>query len=567
MEIADPWAGITIFDEWLPETETNKSPPKAYFMHGNQMRFFIHSDGHASIDSYFGDSPELTIPSEFEGHCITTLDVKTFKDCSSLVTVNIAEGITTIEYGCFSNCVNLTAVNLPRSLARIARNAFSGCTSLQRITLPSGLRSLEDAAFESCSSLRSVLSYVETAPHVEEDCFFRGLTDEPDLHGSSEMQRRPYDEPELSVGKDCFAGTPWLENGSENGWLSVGRHFIYVGKEAEIRLPSSARSVDLSSARSFLEHVSVPEGFTFVEQELFSACSSLTRVELPGSILDIRRGSFSGCTSLQTVIIPDRVNLIGPDAFSGCTGLRKITIPSSVCCVESGTFSGCTSLREVKNMENVKVIKARAFADCKNLQTLTLPNGVRHIEENAFSGTDVVLRVTPNSEAERYALFSGHKFILAQDSETGNLNETILRAEAVPLGERSEHAEADAVVSLFRVSGGPSNGFNGGPWVYEEPKPICVGAGMRIGTVYSFKSFFASLKLCLRQIEKDVITIQVYAPEEEKFKCIRIKLGLGERKPIYSPMIYDASETYYLQVDTINPAFKQSQRRLQQKEL
>ena len=57
-----------------------------------------------------------------------------FRNCSSLASVNIADGVTTIGYDTFNNCTSLTSVSIPNSVTVIGSSAFCNCIYNHRTT-------------------------------------------------------------------------------------------------------------------------------------------------------------------------------------------------------------------------------------------------------------------------------------------------------------------------------------------------------------------------------------------------------------------------------------------------
>ena len=80
-----------------------------------------------------------------------------FKDCSSLSSVEISNGITSIGYRAFSNCSHLTSIIIPSSVTSIEGEAFSNCSHLTSIIIPSSVTSIEGEAFSNCSRLTSII--------------------------------------------------------------------------------------------------------------------------------------------------------------------------------------------------------------------------------------------------------------------------------------------------------------------------------------------------------------------------------------------------------------------------
>ena len=79
-----------------------------------------------------------------------------FKDCKSLTSFDIPEGVTDIKYSVFEGCTSITSITIPESVSIIESNAFYGCTSLTSIVIPHNLNVIDYGAFYGCSSLTSV---------------------------------------------------------------------------------------------------------------------------------------------------------------------------------------------------------------------------------------------------------------------------------------------------------------------------------------------------------------------------------------------------------------------------
>ena len=69
---------------------------------------------------------------------VADLGVRTFKSCTSLATIEIADGVRNISGdwwagGAFWGCSNLTSVAIPDSVTSIGYSVFNGCTNLTRV--------------------------------------------------------------------------------------------------------------------------------------------------------------------------------------------------------------------------------------------------------------------------------------------------------------------------------------------------------------------------------------------------------------------------------------------------
>ncbi len=72
----------------------------------------------------------VVIADSYDGVKITGIDSNAFKDCQSLKSVEISEGITNINELAFKNCQNLTSIEIPRSVNNIMPDSFSECPNL-----------------------------------------------------------------------------------------------------------------------------------------------------------------------------------------------------------------------------------------------------------------------------------------------------------------------------------------------------------------------------------------------------------------------------------------------------
>ena len=130
--------------------------------------------------SYSGDTPDLTIWTDYDGynvtalgdglfkgnqtirsfyphHCgwFTTIGNEAFAD-STLEYIEMFGSITTIGDGAFRNCANLKEMPLPSSVTSIGAGAFQNCTNIKELTIPASVTAIGAGAFEGCQGLERV---------------------------------------------------------------------------------------------------------------------------------------------------------------------------------------------------------------------------------------------------------------------------------------------------------------------------------------------------------------------------------------------------------------------------
>ena len=85
--------------------------------------------------------------------------------CTSLKTVTFEKGskLKMIQYNTFRDCTSLTTIEIPASVETVEANAFNGCTSLKTVTFEKGSQLLmvdgyymDNGAFVGCRALTTV---------------------------------------------------------------------------------------------------------------------------------------------------------------------------------------------------------------------------------------------------------------------------------------------------------------------------------------------------------------------------------------------------------------------------
>ena len=135
-----------------------------------------------------------------------------------------------------------------------------------------------------------------------------------------------------------------------------------IGKEAfstlygnwslqSIQLPNSITHIGKGAFQflSGLTSITIPDGVTTIEDEVFLGCHSLVEINLPRKLTSIGDRAFFSCESLQSLVIPEGVKKIGYSAFRGCYSLTSISLPaslSSLFCYDN-PFENCDALKEI----------------------------------------------------------------------------------------------------------------------------------------------------------------------------------------------------------------------------
>lgn len=90
---------------------------------------------------------------------ITTIQECAFENCRSLSTVTFSPSSPFLEKigdGAFRNCSSLVEINLPNNIKKIGRRAFGGCQNLEKFYLPEQLIKISNSMFEKCKKLKQM---------------------------------------------------------------------------------------------------------------------------------------------------------------------------------------------------------------------------------------------------------------------------------------------------------------------------------------------------------------------------------------------------------------------------
>ena len=216
---------------------------------------------------------------------VKTVGETPFDGCNSLKSVKLQEGITCIQWGMFSECSALTNIELPSTLKTIEGAAFARCKSLKEIKLPAGLEEIQSYAFEYTGL--TIINIPSQVKDIDESAYY-----------NCDIE---------SIVVDANNKT-YNSAGNCNAIIDTKTGTLVLG----------------------CKNTKIPENVTSIGSFAFSGCSELTSIKIPKGVTCIGAYAFSGCTRLSEVKIPTSVTTIESSAFQDCKSLTSIVIPPSV---------------------------------------------------------------------------------------------------------------------------------------------------------------------------------------------------------------------------------------------
>lgn len=401
----------------------------------------VTSIGQYAFDGCSSIASEITIPSG-----VYEISNDAFYGCHSIPSVIISEGVKSIGSGAFYDCYNMSSVLIPSTVASIGEYAFKNCSSLKDVVLPEGLTILKNDVFRHCSSLFSLelpstiesiySSYsisetlsklvckAKTPPSgslnqntivfVPEGCGEaydtiwtnnvivegKGVSVDvnittPGTFGLEVLKQADYlkDVNYLKVVGSLNSDDLELLRSSLPNLVEIDYSDLKVedftssyapfnGKFVNLIFPKSLKTISSGISSPNLRSVVVPEGVTYIGDNVFRNCSMLKDVTLPSTLKSIGSSCFYG-TKIENVVLPEGLTSLGNGAFEG-TRISEIVIPDSIEVLSSYVFSGCSRLTNIVLSKNLREIDRRAFFGCSNLKTIDLPKTLKVIGDYAF---------------------------------------------------------------------------------------------------------------------------------------------------------------------------------------
>ena len=404
--------------------------------------------GNYHITKYCGSEAKVSIPEEYRGKAIDTINTLAFSAATSITELYIPDTVTKIEKNAFNACNNIETIRIPfigdslstknifgyifgadshetqkvfvpanlhkviisDQVETIWSNAFYGCTQIYTVVIPNKLRAMYENAFTGTSISKFVIP--DSVQYVYNS--FYGCDKLQGIYVSSLNKF-------LSITTYGFWGSfPRNENNSS----------LYIGEEkAEIIDIPAGVTASLRRFAGFagIRKITIPDSVTDL-YFAFYGCRDLEEVVFTGeSQVELFDCTFTDCTSLKTITIPKSVNKFWQSVFLGCSSLtiyyegsledwcnikmgdtssplpyvekfyykkeneyeeltENVVIPETITQINTGVFSGYKALRSVTLHEGVTAIAKNAFQDCVNLSSIKLPSQLKFIGEYAFSG-------------------------------------------------------------------------------------------------------------------------------------------------------------------------------------
>ena len=318
-----------------------------------------------------------------------TLGQGAFYQCSKLETVTIEEGVKVLginDGGAFHGCSKLATVTIPSTVTTMARNVFRDCTSLTTVNFAEGiqLETIPEYAFYNTALTRvDIPASVKT---IGTEAFrYCKMMEEVNIPSNTQL---------TTINTSAFADCVLLPTFTmPNTLTSLGNTVFYNCQKMEsITFSTQLTTIPEGTFQkcSHLNNVTIPKTITQIGSSAFRECTSLSSIVIPNTITAMGTSVFQDCTGLTSATFEEgfTMNYIPNNTFYN-TRFSSFTIPASVQTINSQAFMNNTALASIEFPATVTKLASEAFRNCSGLTEVTIPATITTMEANVFWNSGV----------------------------------------------------------------------------------------------------------------------------------------------------------------------------------
>lgn len=350
---------------------------------------------------------------------ITNLPSGTFKDCTSLTTVNLSSNTAvSAASSAFEGCTALSNLNIEEGITALtsnARNMFKGCTSLTSVIFPDSLQGIYAPMFTGCTAINSVTLGLK---------FYNSLSSTPNTFWSTS---------DSSVFYNCNNIQHIYFNGTIGDWFVKASSSYYRRKDIYVRqiiqgqytmLPIEATdgniyqhyangtTISQKASSRILNRSNLLSdlGYTVTDNKLYKSGVEATNVVIPGGFNydSTHYYYYSYCDS---------------NTFKNLLNIENLKLPVCLTSLsyssQKGTISDCPNLKKLNTRDLFQISSYDYTVNC-GFEELDLERF--DYMNNSYSSLLITTNTFTNSLGSLKYLRIGNEVIPYQANAISGLN-------------------------------------------------------------------------------------------------------------------------------------------------
>ena len=318
-----------------------------------------------------------TDPSKFGA----TIVSNEYKNGIGIITFD--NNATAIGEHAFDGCTTLVSLDIPEGITSIGDYAFAGCSSMEHLSLSNTILSIGNYAFQNCTGEITIHCDIPDAEIL--DGSFIGTFEK------SQFTKVVISDWVTKIGNKAFYECNTIKS------ITIPKSIIEFGTDSfngcsgELTVNCNIRNAGETYEGVFYKakftKVNITEGVTNIGSRAFLNCSSITSLYIPSSLTNIGSYAFGYCNSITgKIVIPLGITKINHGTFYKCSGITSLHIPDGVTNIDDYAFYECNNLISIDIPQNMEKIGNYAFYGCRSIKSLYIPNSVKQIGRYAFYG-------------------------------------------------------------------------------------------------------------------------------------------------------------------------------------
>lgn len=260
------------------------------------------NDNQIGVDGYSGTASKVTIPSEIDGHKVTTIcgaeidegDVYgSFSHNKYIEEVIIPDTVKEIGMFCFNECSNLKKVKFGKNVKEIAMWAFLDCKSLKTINIPEAMTDFDSQAFAGTN-----ISKIRLTKNIKNAGFSWF-----NIKSITVSKKNKY-----FTAKDGV-----LYNKKKSSLV----YYPNAKNKKTFKIPNKVQNIKkwAFDNTTKLKKVVLPKNLKLIESSAFCE-TKITEIKFTGKKkVELQKYAFWDCRKLKSITIPKNVTKIGKQAF------------------------------------------------------------------------------------------------------------------------------------------------------------------------------------------------------------------------------------------------------------